>query len=128
MQSTNCNAKSFEAGVTNRRTTIALELLLLLVAGGMAFSFLDVLLAHGLHQILLDFYASATGDALSNAYFVWPIISLFMWLVFGLVVNYLFKKYSLRAEGEIVLSQRIITSDQCRSSATVGCDKGRLHG
>ena len=92
---------------TNRRTTIALELLLVLVAGGMAFSFLDRITGAWTASDFIGFYASATGDALSNAYFVWPIISLFMWLVFGLVVNYLFKKYSLRAEGEIVLSQRV---------------------
>ena len=91
---------------TNRRTTIALELILVLVAGGMAFAFLDRLT--GDWTVMNSDWFLGLADALINTTpMIWFFVSLFFWFVAALFVNWCFKRYSLKAEGDIIFSQRV---------------------
>jgi len=91
---------------TNVRTTIALEIIQVMIAGFLAFSVLDRLT--GSWSVMTADWFTPLADALiTQTGGIWFIISLFMWTMLAIFVNYQFRKSMIKSEGDICFTQRV---------------------
>jgi len=91
---------------TNVRSTIALEIIQVMIAGFLAFSILDRITGSW-SVMTADWFTPIADGLITQVAFVWFLISMFIWLLVGLFINWFFRRSGIKSEGSIVFTQRV---------------------